>query len=158
MIQNKISAEINDETISQVRTSIAAISSSLPFLIDLTQDEKKQLPKFGDKSVAFVNKTLENSKTYTDMLPRNLSVEEFAKDVRLYNQLFSVVQPMRVLMDKLEDTFAQAGAEAYSAALAVYSNLKVNKGMFDGSESVLDELSKRFVQKVSSEVPVQQVS
>jgi hypothetical protein len=105
-----------------------------------------------------VTKTLEFAKQYTDVIPRSLSVEEFEKDVVLYNQLFSLMQPMRVLMDKLEDTFAQAGSEAYSTALAIYGNLKVNKDLFEGSEHVLDELSKRFVQKTQSAAAAESVS
>ncbi len=148
---DKISTELNEETFARVNASIDQILTDLPFLLDLTIKERKALPKFGDKSVAFVNKALEFATEHSEVLPQKLSLEEFGIDVKLYNQLFSIYQKIIILSDKVNDTYLQVGAEAYSTALIVYSNLKANKDLFDGSEQVLDELSKRFVRKSRAE-------
>jgi hypothetical protein len=150
---NRISHTMDDASFESVKTKIAEITSSLPFLIDLNLDEKKALPRFGDKSVPFVNKALEIAQMNPDAFPRTLDIKEMKNDVDLYSQLYSILQPMRILMDKLEDTFVLAGAEAYSSALLVYKNAKANKNIMDGAESVLDELGRRFVHKVSAETP-----
>ena len=147
MSDNKVSAEITDEKVTNIKNNVTSIQTDLPFLIYLTTEQKKSMIKFGDKSVAFVNKALEFGLQNADALPKSLDLNEVAKDVKLYTQLFSIIQPMRVLMDKMESTLQQVGSESYASALIIYKNLKANKEMFEGSEGVLDELSRRFIQK-----------
>jgi hypothetical protein len=42
-----------------VMAAIATIKDKLPFLLDLTVEQRKSLPNMGDKSRAFVSKALE---------------------------------------------------------------------------------------------------
>lgn len=150
MPANRISAVLEQTNIDAVNTAISSINTSLPFLVDLSADEKKALPKFGDKSVAFVNKANELVSHTADFLPRSFDVDEFKKDVELYSKLYSVLQPLRMLMDRLEDTYQLVGSEAYSAALVVYQQAKLNKDDLDGLEPIIDDMAKRFIQKSSS--------
>ncbi len=150
MPANRISAVLEQTNIDAVNTAISSINTSLPFLVDLSADEKKSLPKFGDKSVAFVNKANELVSHTADFLPRSFDVDEFKKDVELYSKLYSVLQPLRMLMDRLEDTYQLVGSEAYSAALVVYQQAKLNKDDLDGLEPIIDDMAKRFIQKSSS--------
>jgi len=124
MPENKVSAVLEQTNVDAINSAIAALNSNLPFLIDLNLDEKKALPKFGDKSVAFVNKAHELVLQTDEFLPRNFNVDEFKKDVVLYSKLYSVLQPLRMLMDKLEDTYMQVGSEAYTSSLIVYQQAK----------------------------------
>ncbi len=151
MPKNRISAKLTQEAYARIVAAFDQIATDLPFLLDLTKEEKKALPKFGDKSVAFVNKTLEFAKEHPDVIPARLPMEEFAIDVDLYNLLFMINQKAKKLSDQVNDTYLQVGAEAFSTALVVYANLKTNKDLFEGSEQVLDELSKRFIQKSKKE-------
>lgn len=155
---DRISAKLNEDAFARINASFDQIIADLPFLVDLTNEQKKALPKFGDKSVAFVNKTLEFAKEHSDVIPARLPMEEFAIDVDLYNLLFMINQKAKNLSDQINDTYLQVGAEAYSTALAVYANLQTNKDLFDGSEQVLDELSKRFIQKSKKEtIPAESI-
>ncbi len=147
MPANRISAVLEQTNIDAINTAVSSINSNLPFLIDLTADEKKSLPRFGDKSVAFVNKANELTSHTDQFLPRNFDVTEFNKDVELYSKLYSLLQPLRMLMEKLEDTFQLVGSEAYSAALVVYQQAKLNKDELTGLEPIIDDLAKRFLQK-----------
>lgn len=151
-MENRISYSMDDETYNRIKAKIAELVAEMPFLIDLTQDEKKSLPKFGDRSVAFVNKTLEIAQQNPGVLPRSFDVNEMQKDVKLYSQLFSLTQILHVLMDKMEDTLLLAGVEAYSSALLAYRNFKANSELMDGADHILDELGRRFVQKNTTEV------
>lgn len=153
MPENKVSAILEQKNIDAINTAISSINSELPFLIDLSIEEKKVLPKFGDKSVAFVNKASELVSQTEDFLPRNFDVSEFKKDVELYSKLYSVIQPLKMLMDKLEDTYMQVGAEAYAAALVVYQHAKLNKDQIAGLDPIIDDLGKRFLQKSPSPKP-----
>ena len=149
-LTNKISAVLPDESVTAAQTAIGAIESALPFLIDLTPEEVSALPRFGDKSVAFVNNALVLAQQNDQFLPRSFSVDEFKKDVDLYNQLYKIIQPLRGLLNKLEHTFMLTGAEAYSSGLLVYSTAKTSKDMLGGLGADVDELGKRFVQKTAA--------
>lgn len=150
MPENKVSAVLEQTNVDAINSAIAALNSNLPFLIDLNLEEKKALPKFGDKSVAFVNKAHELVLQTDEFLPRNFNVDEFKKDVVLYSKLYSVLQPLRMLMDKLEDTYMQVGSEAYTSSLMVYQQAKLNKEQLAGLEPIIDDLAKRFLQKSST--------
>jgi len=152
MPDNKVSAILEQANIDAINSAITSIKNNLPFLIDLSADERKALPKFGDKSVAFVNKANELVTQTDEFLPRNFDVEEFKKDVALYSKLYSVLQPLTMLMDKLEDTYMQVGSEAYASALVIYQQAKLNKDQLSGLEPIIDDLAKRFLQKSSNAV------
>lgn len=59
MTTNHISATLAQKDREAVLTAIATIKEKLPFLVDLTLEQRKSLPKMGDKSRAFVSKAME---------------------------------------------------------------------------------------------------
>jgi hypothetical protein len=80
MANNRISASISQKDREAVMEAIAIIKEKLPFLIDLTADERKSLPKLGDKSRAFVIKALEVATQNPDFLPRSFNVNDHPTD------------------------------------------------------------------------------
>lgn len=58
MSDNRISASLSQADRDAVMKAIATIREKLPFLVDLTTEERRSLPKMGDKSRAFVSKAL----------------------------------------------------------------------------------------------------
>ena len=83
MSENRVSASLGDAEKTALLGAIANLKSSLPFLIDLTPEERRALPKLGDKSRAFVSKALEVAIQNEDILPRSFDLEEFKRDVAL---------------------------------------------------------------------------
>lgn len=150
---NRVSAVLTTQDVADINTALDSISAKLPFLIDLSPEELKALPRLGDKSVAFVNKALELVMQNSDFLPRSFNVDEFKKDVDLFNQLYSFLQKIRMFVEKLEDTYAQTGSEAYSSALVIYASAKRARGDLSGLDSILDDLGRRFVQKATTTEP-----
>jgi hypothetical protein len=59
MSNNRINAALSAEDKSDIMVAINTIKQKLPFLIDLSPDERRAMLKLGDKSLAFVNKALE---------------------------------------------------------------------------------------------------
>ncbi|HLC16247.1 MAG TPA: hypothetical protein VJL89_08480 [Thermodesulfovibrionia bacterium] len=146
---NKVTTTISQEDFNFIIESFNNIKSKMSFLITLTTEEKKSLPKFGDKSIAFVKKAYEIASKNQDFLPRNFDIDEMRKDVELYDQLFSIIQQFSQLMEKLEDTYREVGAEAYLASLIVYNTAKISGNDVGGLDSVMDELGKRFARKLT---------
>ncbi len=59
MAENRISASLAPADKEAVMQAIATIREKLPFLVDLTTEERRTMLKMGDKSRAFVSKALE---------------------------------------------------------------------------------------------------
>ncbi|MBT7468860.1 MAG: hypothetical protein HN692_00455 [Candidatus Cloacimonetes bacterium] len=147
MLENKIDAVVTDESKTAVANAVQAVRDALPFLLDLTPDERRKMLALGDKSVAFVTKALELAIQNSDFLPGSFNVAEMRKDVNLYNDLHAMRGSIVQLQELLEDTIMQAGNEAYSAALLVYHYAKETRMHSDGLDELVDEMSKRFHRK-----------
>lgn len=152
MSKNIISAALTQKDRDDVLQAIATIKEKLPFLIDLTNEERKSLPKLGDKSRAFVSKALEVATQNPEFLPRSFDLEEMRKDVQLFEALYPLLLSLGQLQELVDDTYLAAGSEAYAAALQVYNYAKAS-GQGAGLESVVEEMGQRFVHKTRKPKP-----
>lgn len=144
-MENKVSITISEETIAGILKSIASIEQNLPFMINLTAEERQALPKLGDKSLSFVNKSFEYAKQNPKVVPSFLDLKEFEKDVLAVTQLKKILIPLKQLFEKVDDTNLQAGSEAYTAALIFYNAIKgAARAGEPGMKTVYDDLSVRF--------------
>jgi hypothetical protein len=135
-----------------VLSAIATIKASMPFMVDLTAEDRKALPKMGDKSRAFVTKALEIATQNPDFLPRSFDLEEMRRDVELFDQLYPLLLSLNQLQEMLENTYTAVGSEAYTAALTIYKYAKASDQ--SGSlEGIVDDLGQRFTQKSKKEKP-----
>ncbi|AFZ27152.1 MULTISPECIES: hypothetical protein [Cylindrospermum] len=146
MAENRINATLSPADREAVLKAVATIKEKLPFLIDLSKDERIALPKLGDKSRAFVVKALEVATQNPDILPRYFDVDEMRRDVELFEALYPIVLSLSQLQALIDDTCLAAGSEAYVAALTVYNYAKVS-GNTQGLDAALDELGRRFARK-----------
>jgi hypothetical protein len=144
-MENKVSITVAATAIANINTALSTIEKNLPALINLTIDERKALPKMGDKTLAFVGKALDYAKQNPSLVPTFLNVAEFEKDVIAVNTLNSILKPMLQLTEKLDDTTLLAGSEAYTAALVFYTAIKAaEKAGVPGVKSINDDLQARF--------------
>ncbi|MGA9996216.1 MAG: hypothetical protein WBP93_12430 [Pyrinomonadaceae bacterium] len=146
MPDNRISAALSQADQQAVLAAINTIKQKLPFLIDLTPEERRTLPKMGDKSRAFVTQALEVATQNPDILPRSFDVEEMRKDVELFLALSPLLAALSQLQEFVEDTYLAVGSEAYTAALLVYQYARAG-GQGAALDGALDALSQRFARK-----------
>ena len=146
MIKNRVSSELSATKQKTLLDLIEQIKKGLPFLIDLSKEERQSLPKMGDKTRAFVQKALDVAAQNPSFLPRSFDVDEMRKDV----ELFEALQPLRLamaqLLELIEDTSIEVGCEAYLAALTVYQSAK-NGGQGEALDGLVDSMAKRFARK-----------
>lgn len=144
-ITNNISVLINEEAKNNIQEAMKTIYANLPKLITLSNEQRIVLPKMGDKTLAFVNKSLEYARQNPGIVPQYLDMTEFAKDVEAVNSLFQIITPLHKLQEELDDTILLAGSEAYTASLVFYSALKsaLAAGQ-SGLKNIYDDLSSRF--------------
>jgi len=146
MTTNQISATMTNADRDAVLAAVATIKEKLPFLMDLTPEQRTSLPKMGDKSQAFVNKALEVATQNPDFLPRSFDLEEMKRDVELFQALYPVFLSLTQLQELVDDTVMAVGSDAYAAALVVYNFAKAS-GKGSGLDAVADEMGKRFARK-----------
>ena len=144
-VTNLVSITISDAALLKIQEGHDLIRSNLPKLITLSPDERHALPKMGNKTVSFVNKSLEYAKQNPRVIPDFLNMEEFSKDAEAVTRLFKVITPLKKLLEELEDTAMLAGSEAYAAALVTYKALKgANDAGENGLKNICDDLAARF--------------
>lgn len=149
MTDNRVSATLSAEDRQAVLAAIQTIREKLPFLIDLSPEDRRSLPSMGDKSRAFVSKALEVAKQNPDFLPRSFDIEELEKDVALFEALYPIWQALSQLTELLDDTKMAVGSEAYVGALLVYNYAK-NSPLAVGMDELVDDLGKRFARRSRS--------
>ncbi|MEA5503726.1 hypothetical protein VB735_11515 [Halotia wernerae UHCC 0503] len=146
MAELKISAKLSPVDREAVMEAIATIREKLPFLVDLSMEERKSLPKLGDKSRAFVSKALEIAAQNPDFLPRSFDLDEMRRDIELFEALYPILLSLTQLQELVDDTSVAVGSEAYAAGLMVYNYAKAS-GKGAGLDSMIDDLGRRFARK-----------
>lgn len=104
-----------------------------------------------DKSVAFVVKNLEYTKTNPEFVPPFLSVTDMEADVNAIEQLRPLFKEIQQITDNLDDTLMLSGSEAFNAALLYYNNVKqAIKGNVPGAKTIYEDLSKRYTGRTTT--------
>lgn len=145
-IENKVSFSLAPETATDLQTHLDAITSALtPLLISLTPDQRRTIPKMSDKSLPFVQKTLDYIQSEPQFAPPFISVPDLQTDLEAFQTLSKLERSLRKLLDGINDTAMESGSEAYVASLAYYNSIKLAaKSNIPGAETVYDDLSTRF--------------
>lgn len=142
---NQISATLSPEDMQEIMNAISLIHRKLPFLINMTFDERRSHLKMGDRSLPFVDKSLDYSQNNDHLVPPFLEVKEFDKDMTLFDQLSKIERPVLSLAEAISDTKLRVGSEAYSAALLFYQAVKLAAQMnIPGVKSIYEDLRARF--------------
>jgi hypothetical protein len=132
--------------VKQVHDQIEAVKTALaPYMLALTPQERQNILKMGDKSLAFVGKTHDYAGDNPTLVPSFLDMDEFDKDFSDAHRLWRLLTATRQLEEMVEDTIMVAGSEAYHAALAVYHNIQAAaKQDIPGAKAIYEDLKTRF--------------
>ena len=152
MTVDRISAVITPTDKAALLQAIATFPQKMPYLVNLTKEERMTMLKLSPKSTDFVTRLLPIVKANAQYIPPVFDLVEWEKDVALFQALRELLDTLSPLLEKLDDTLMVVGSEAYAGALTAYQYLKdANKG--GELEDVMDDLGKRFARK-SKAVPV----
>ncbi len=109
-MNDRIDATLSQTDLDAILAAVETIQSKLPFLVDLSPDERQSLPKFGDKSLAFVQRTHEITRQDDSFLPRSFDVDAFGRDVALHARLSTIAVALGRLSEHVDDTQMQVWA------------------------------------------------
>lgn len=143
-----ISAELSAEDQQAVLDALATVREKLPFLLALSPEERKSVPKMGDKGRGFVAKSLEVAKQNPDILVRSFDVEEFERDLALVDALTPVLLAVQSLHEMIDDTTLAVASDAYLSALEVYGAAK--RAKVPGVDELAASMGRRFKRTRSS--------
>lgn len=149
-LTNNVSFTLSEEELNEINSALDNLYRILePKTISLTPELRQELPKMGDKSLAFVEKALELGEQNPEFVPQFVNLEEAKKDLNGFKTIRSVKRIIDVLNQKLEDTGIQAGNEAFSASRGIYDQIKMMAKAIHSVEAqkARDELKARFLGK-----------
>jgi hypothetical protein len=142
---NLISAELPEADHTTIIDNVKAIEALLPFALTLPADEKEALQGVGVIRIDFTEKTYEYTVKNPGLVPSFMDVAEFEKDLKLFKQLQVIMNHLVPLTDKLKDTYALVGEEAYQAARTFYHHVRnAAQSNIPGASAVAKELGKHF--------------
>jgi hypothetical protein len=133
MSQNKVSSALTAAAVANINAAIATIRTNLPFLINLTHEERQSLPRAGDGSQAFVQASLIFADQHPEALPASFNRAEFKKDGDLLLPFAPVVAAIKQLNEDTQDTNLALNSDAFVQSLDVYAYAKANNrsGSYD---------------------------
>jgi hypothetical protein len=148
-----VSATLSPDDQQAINAAIDTLRQKLPFLIDLTTDQRTAMAKLGDKTQAFVQKAVEIANQHQQLFAAGF-LDEMRKDAQLLTVLSPIQLAVNTLAKKLGDTTMQVGAEAYAAARTVYT---VTKSPYAKAQMRIaaDDLSKRFPSRKKAKAAAQ---
>ena len=152
MPYQNISATVSAADVLAIKAAIAIIQQKLPFLVNLTPDERKSIFKTGPNSLSFVQNAAQAAQNNPDIFPKSFNVTEFASDVDLFAVLTDLGIATKQLASGIDDTRLAVGGEAMKEATQVYNYVKTAAATTPGLKPVADQLGQRF-QKASTTQP-----
>lgn len=143
---NQLELNLAEADLAEISAAVATLINKLsPHLVNLTKEQRMQLPKSGDRSKPFVDKAHEYALQYPEFLPNFVSHEGLKSDLQALNTLNTILRSIEPLADSLSDSRLLAGSEAYQAALIFYKSVKMAAdGNIPNADSVYLDLSQRF--------------
>lgn len=123
---NLISTAIPEKELKEILDAIKFINDKLPDLVTLTKEELATLPKVGKDTVNFVLANLKEAEKNPELVPQYVEIDEVIKDVELIKSIHKILDPLKRLERKLEDSAFLAGSEAYLPSIAIYNAIKAD--------------------------------
>jgi hypothetical protein len=157
--ENLFDLNLSAADLQAVQDAIQVLTTKLgPHLISLSVETRRELPKMGDKTLAFVRKAREYAQNHPDLVPGFLSLALFDNDLRGVDTLSNMRRALVPLSANLEDSLMLTGSEAYQAALVFYRSVKA-AALSDtpNAKAIYADLSERFPggsrNKIAAAVP-----
>jgi hypothetical protein len=144
MPYQNISASLSEADIQAVKDAFATVLQKLPFLVNLTPDERKTIFKAGPDRVSFVQNAAAAAKNNPHIFPASFDTQEFQNDVELFADLTELSTLADSVASQIDDTRLAVGGEAMRQATQVYNYVKEAAKTTPGLKPLADQLGERF--------------
>jgi hypothetical protein len=146
MSNNLHQASIPAEALEEALVKANEIRDILsPYISVLTVEQRRTLPKMGDKSLAFVEKAHELARQNQHLVPPYISLDDFDIDFADAHNLIPLAVALQQIAQTVDDTHLLAGSEAYQTSLSFYNSVKqAAKQNVAGAKAIYEALKTRF--------------
>lgn len=143
---NRISATLTQADKDAIIAAVQTIRSKLPFLISLTQEERQELFKLGDKSAAFDQKCADYMASHPQFAPTYaINLTEVGKDRSLRTDVLDIWAHLGPLADDAQSTLMLIGHELMIANNIYYRTVReASKTGVPGAQAIYQELRERY--------------
>ncbi len=142
MPQNLISFDITPDAIAKVDEAIQILEAFTAPFITLTNQQKQELFKMGDKSILFCQQTAMVLEQNQNILPPTFDYEEMKTDLADHAAIAPRVLRIREVLAKMEDTQIALGSDVMVASSEGYALMKLF-GKAEGLTELQDAMRLR---------------
>ncbi|MBS3769325.1 MAG: hypothetical protein KGY70_14470 [Bacteroidales bacterium] len=126
----------------------------MPFLIDMTPEERQSRSVMNSARKPFVEKTIAYGEKDPRIVPNYVDIEEMKKSMKLYEQLVALGAEFKRVGEGLSDTAAAIGENLWTGGLSIYDSSKTaSRNGVPGIDSVLNDLKAFFAWDRSNDEP-----
>ncbi|MBD9477880.1 hypothetical protein [Pseudoxanthomonas sp. PXM02] len=143
MSQNRISLNYSENSLEVIDAALAVLDTEFANLIGLTNDERRQLNKMGDKSEAFCRQAVVVFSENSSVLPRNFDLQGYLDDLKALDELRPRLMRVQRLYERMLDSEMALGSDLMAGSLEGYAVLKIS-GEGEGLDHLRKILSNRF--------------
>jgi hypothetical protein len=149
MNENKHEQVIPPDILEEAREKAEELRALLyPYMSALTPAERQKIPKMGETTLSFVEKSYGFAQNNPEFVPSHVSMDDFGDDFREATGLLTIRGIIKQLDRGLDDKQMVTGNHALKAALKFYGAVKMAaKDSAPGAETIFNELRPRFPQR-----------
>lgn len=154
---NQISIKFSEADKVEINAAIQTLINKFsPHLISLMPDDKRAIPKVGDRGAAFMQKSAAYMQTNPEFSPMFLDKAEADKDFEAFNVIHGFLRMILPFVSNLEDTAMLCGSEFYRACLNYYDSVKrAAENNVPGARAIYEDLKVYFeAQRAKPQGPV----
>jgi uncharacterized protein with von Willebrand factor type A (vWA) domain len=144
MAHSNVTVTLSAADKATIKQKVQDILALLPFIINLTLEERKALPKMGNHRYTFVKRLIQAVKENSAHIPASYDIAALEQDFSGYDDINEVRIPVIQLLEKMDDTMRAAGAEAYLKALQGKELLEAANRTESGMDNIMKELQEFF--------------
>ena len=146
---NKINVTLTPIQVAAIQAALTSLIANVPFAVNLTKQERTEMPNISDERLAFVTKVVNNYAPANPALVTGFAgtLAEAQTDFGLYNQFEPFIERLRSIIEIYEDTQQVAGSEAYTFCREFYSTVqRAAENNVPGTDAIADDLGALFEQ------------
>ena len=144
MSYQNIDATLSAADAQVVKDALATIVTKLPFLVTLTNEERKALFKTGSNRLSLVEDAANTVQNFPDILPASFDKAGFLRDFDLFKALTEIKLQFDSVASQIDDTCLALGSETGQQSLQVYKYGQTAANNTPGIKPVIDKLGTHF--------------
>ncbi len=128
-----------------ILAKIAELAALMPWTIGLSDDERRALPKLGEKTVGWDEKVASYMANRPDLVPSYVDMATLVQNRQARVDLADIMRPLGDVWQRVNDTDMKVGSQIYKPERAFYNNCQeASKHGVNGSQAIVDDLKSRF--------------